>query len=83
VNDPKVRLDDHGVPQGTVLETWLTPLQVCERVPAWTPDYLAQLRFRGTGPRFAKPSPRKVLYAISAIDEFLKASERTSTRQVS
>ena len=44
-----------------------------------TREALAQLRFRGRGPRFLKPTPRVVLYRRSALDTFLQASEREIT----
>lgn len=44
-----------------------------------TKEALAQLRFRGLGPRFLKPTPRVVLYRRSALDAFLRASEREIT----
>lgn len=40
---------------------------------------LAQLRFRGTGPRYVKPSERKVLYRRAWIDEWLESNIRTMT----
>ena len=40
---------------------------------------LAQLRFRGLGPKFLKPTPRTVLYRQSELDAWLERSERTST----
>lgn len=63
------------------MDTYLSPDQVCEMVPGLTREGLAQLRFNGTGPRYIKPSPRKVVYSRSAIEEWLTANERTSTRE--
>ena len=40
---------------------------------------LAQWRFRGTGPRYIKRG-RIILYRRSAVEEWLTAGERTSTR---
>lgn len=40
---------------------------------------LAQMRFKGEGPKFLKPTPRTVLYRRSVVDEWLNASERTIT----
>ncbi|WP_228516727.1 hypothetical protein [Curtobacterium flaccumfaciens] len=48
-----------------------------------TVEQLATLRFRGTGPRFLKPSPRKVLYTKVDIDAWLEGTARTSTREAS
>jgi len=67
------------------LETeYLTPAQVHERWPFLTVSTLAQLRFvgaaeRGQGPRYLKPTPRKVLYRERDIIEWLEASERMTT----
>lgn len=63
------------------MEKYLTPEEVCEVIPGMTKGLLAQMRFRGDGPRFIKPSPRKVVYAESAIAEFLRSRERTSTAE--
>lgn len=41
--------------------------------------HLAQLRFKGEGPKFLKPTPRTVLYRRSDIIAWLEASERTRT----
>jgi hypothetical protein len=42
-------------------------------------NHLAQLRHRGTGPKFFKPTPRTVLYLVSDLYAWLEASECTST----
>lgn len=44
-----------------------------------TREWLAQLRFRGLGPRFLKPTPRVVLCRRNALGAFLQASERAIT----
>jgi hypothetical protein len=62
------------------MEQWLSPEQVLEIVPGLSREGLAMLRFNGTGPRYSKPSPRKVVYSRTAIDEWLKANERNSTK---
>lgn len=46
-----------------------------------TPAHLAQLRHRGIGPRFLRLSPRLVVYKLSALNAFIEAAERTSTRE--
>lgn len=61
---------------------YLTPAQACELLPGFTTAHLAQLRFTGKGPRYLKPSPRKVLYRRADVIEWLEASERTTTAQV-
>lgn len=59
----------------------LKPSEAAEHV-RMTKDLLAQLRYRGKGPRYFKPTDRTVLYRRSDLDEWLAASERTSTSDV-
>lgn len=58
---------------------YLTPEQVCEIVPGMTKANLAQLRFKGTGPKYYKPTPRVVLYREDDIFEWIESSVRTGT----
>lgn len=62
------------------MEKLLSPQDVCDIVPGMTVPGLAQLRFLGTGPKFIKPTPRKVVYRLSDVEAWLEANERTSTR---
>ena len=39
-----------------------------------TEQGLAQMRYRGTGPRFIKVGPRKILYRWSDVQAFLDAN---------
>jgi hypothetical protein len=59
------------------LETYLSPAQVCELIPGMTTTLLKQLRFRGNGPRFIKPSPQKVVYSMTAIEEYMASKEQS------
>lgn len=61
--------------------TYVTADQVCEIVPGMTRGNLAQLRFKGLGPKFLKPTSRTVLYRYRDVIEWLEASERTSTAE--
>ena len=63
------------------MEKFLSVEAVCEMVPGMNANLLAQMRFRGDGPRFIKPSPRKVVYSESAIVEWLNSREQSSTRE--
>lgn len=65
------------------MSDYLTPLQVCEMVPGMTKTGLAQLRFTGSGPKYLRPTPRKILYRRADVIAWLEASERTSTAEVS
>lgn len=65
------------------MSEYLTPAQAAELVPGLTVGHLAQLRFTGEGPKFLKPTPRKVLYRRQDIVDWLEASERTSTAAAS
>lgn len=61
------------------LTRYLSPEQVCELIPGMTKTNLAQLRFRGQGPKFRKPTPRVVIYREADILAWLESSERSST----
>lgn len=39
-----------------------------------TEDGLAQMRYRGTGPKFVKVGPRKVIYRWSDVQAYLDAN---------
>lgn len=60
---------------------YLTPDQVSEIIPGVTKASLAQLRFKGTGPKFYKPTPRVVLYREDDVITWVEDSARTSTAQ--
>lgn len=61
------------------MEKYYSPAQVCELIPGLTVGNLAQMRYRGVGPRFIKVSPRRVTYSASAIAEYMRSQERQST----
>lgn len=61
------------------MESLLTPDQLCLKIPGTTVGYWAQLRFTGKGPKFLKPSARKVLYREGDVLDWLEASERQGT----
>jgi hypothetical protein len=71
----------HSSVSESTRELYLSPAQVCEMIPGMTTGNLAQLRFQSKGPRFIKPSPKVVVYALSAIQAWLSESERTGTAQ--
>lgn len=58
---------------------YMSPEEVCELVPGMTKSRLAQLRFRGVGPKFLKPTPRTVIYRKEDVVAWIEASERTIT----
>lgn len=71
-----------------VLQQMMTTTQVARlfggRDAGGDPDaagYLAQLRFRGQGPRFVKHG-RMILYPQSAVAEWLEEGETNCTRSV-
>lgn len=72
---------DTPASSGSSGQGYLTPSQACVLIPGMTKEHLAQLRFIGKGPKFLKPTPRKVLYRESDVLEWLEASERTSTAE--
>ncbi|MCT2042499.1 hypothetical protein M3D15_04005 [Pseudoclavibacter alba] len=59
---------------------YMTPSEVSEMTNgALTLSNLSQLRYRGDGPRFLKPTPRVVLYERAEVERWLASSvyERT------
>ena len=64
------------------MEQYLSPAQVVAMIPGMTPGRLAQLRFKGTGPRFRKPTPKTVVYVEAEVLEWVEASARMATHQV-
>lgn len=59
----------------------LTPKQLCEVIPNTTPNYWATLRFKGQGPAYLKPSPKRVYYRESVVWEWLSSTERHGTAE--
>ncbi|WP_022891226.1 helix-turn-helix transcriptional regulator [Agromyces subbeticus] len=52
---------------------YLSPKQVEERYGI-TRSHLGVLRHEGKGPKWFKPTPRKVLYAVDDVTEWIEAS---------
>lgn len=62
------------------MKRYLTPQQVCdELLPDHTPARLAQLRYRGTGPEYFAPTPRKILYTEDSVRAWVEAKPRRGT----
>lgn len=61
------------------MNDYLTPEQAAALIPGATKSSLAQLRYHGTGPRFLKPTPRKVYYRRSDVLEWLEANVHVAT----
>lgn len=69
-------------PRSATAPVWLSPEQVCERVPGLTKVRLADLRDRGLGPAYQKPTARTVIYRADDVDAWVEAS-RVGTREQS
>jgi len=61
------------------VDNFLSPEQVCDIVPGMTPNLLAALRHRGTGPRYIEASPRKRVYSETSLRAWLASRERSQT----
>jgi hypothetical protein len=59
---------------------WLSPEQVCERVPGLTLDRLQQMRKARKGPSYYKPTLKTVVYSQTDIDAWV-TSTREETRE--
>ena len=58
---------------------YLTPAETAALIPDMTRNGLAQLRFKGTGPRYLNPTPRRILYRRADVIDWLEGIERTQT----
>jgi hypothetical protein len=56
---------------------YLSPDQVCELIPGMTMGHLAQMRYRGDGPKFRKPTRKTVLYVRSEVLDWVESTVRT------
>jgi hypothetical protein len=63
-----------------VNEEFILPVHVAE-LTGLPVGALAQLRYMGRGPRFYKPTPKKVLYKRSEVIAWVEASAQTQTGQ--
>jgi len=63
------------------MEKYLTPAEVCELLPGMTVQLLNQMRFRGDSIPYIRVSPRKIVYRLSRIEEYLASKEQTGTSQ--
>ncbi|TFD47619.1 MULTISPECIES: AlpA family transcriptional regulator [unclassified Cryobacterium] len=59
-------------------EEFVLPIVAAE-LTGLTVGGLAQLRYNGRGPRFYKPTPKKVLYKRSEIIAWIEASAQVQT----
>ena len=58
----------------TSAEEWLSPEQVCAILPGMTVRKLQPQRDEGHGPRYAKPSPKTVVYARADVDAYVRST---------
>ncbi|WP_425837050.1 helix-turn-helix transcriptional regulator [Microbacterium sp. PA5] len=61
---------------------WLAPAEVAARVPGITVVNLQELRKKGQGPAYFKPTPKTVVYALTDVDEWVSRS-RIATKDQS
>lgn len=59
-----------------------SPKDITASVPGLTVSILAQLRFRGEGPRYMNPSPKVVVYDWGDVTEWLESTKRAGTAEV-
>lgn len=58
---------------------FLSPAQLCERIPGLTVESLAKARYRGTGAPFTTANAKVVLYDWHEYVRWLKSKERTQS----
>jgi len=61
------------------MDELLTPKALSEKVPSTTPAYWATLRFHGKGPKYYKPSPKRIFYAWPDVEQWLLASAQEAS----
>jgi predicted DNA-binding transcriptional regulator AlpA len=74
VND--INLRDFTNCEEEVMIDMATPEEVAEALHTTTAG-LAQMRYRGNGPKFVRLGERRVLYRWSDIEDWIAASTRT------
>lgn len=62
---------------------YLTPQEAAELIPGMTVTLLAQLRYRQRGPRYLRPTSRKVVYRAQDISDWLDASVQETVQAAS
>ncbi|MBK0420386.1 hypothetical protein JD276_15260 [Leucobacter sp. CSA1] len=60
---------------------YMSPDDVAEMIPGMTVTKLAQLRFKGQGPKYMKPSPKVCVYDRADVIEWLESTKRTGTKR--
>lgn len=63
------------------LANYLSPKELAARIPGMTVGNLAQMRFRGDGPKFMKPSPKVVIYDWADAVAWLESTKRDGTAE--
>lgn len=61
-------------------QQWLSPEQVCERIPGMTLKKLEDMRHERRGMNFYKPTQKTVVYSAAEVDEYVRAT-RVSVRE--
>lgn len=61
---------------------YLSPKGAAESYPGMTVAKLAQLRFKGEGPPFYKPTEKTVLYDADEFEAWILSTRRTGTAKI-
>lgn len=67
---------------GAAVRRYLSPKEAAESYPGMTVAKLAQLRFKGEGPPFYKPTEKTVIYDAGEFEAWVLSTRRTSTAKV-
>lgn len=62
------------------MPTYMSPDDVVKMLPGISRTQLAQLRYRGDGPPFRKPTERTVLYVREEVVAWVESTTRAVTR---
>ena len=64
-----------------VADEWLSPAEVCEVIPGMTLTLLQRMRDAGKGPRYAKPTPKTVVYSLADVHAYVRSTMVTTREQ--
>lgn len=61
------------------LPEYISPAGVADMIPGMTEKHLAQLRHKGGGPIYLKPTPKIVLYRTKDVVDWIESSTYVRT----
>ncbi|MGK0740732.1 hypothetical protein ACSHWG_02450 [Leucobacter sp. Z1108] len=60
---------------------YLSPKDAAAAIPGMTTAKLSQMRFKGIGPKYYRPTPKTIVYEFSELMDFVESTARTGTAE--